>query len=48
MLELIDLETLDAVIISHAAGLMGLPYLTEYTKFRGRVYATEPVLAFGK
>eukprot|EP00002_Diphylleia_rotans_P021264 TRINITY_DN4141_c0_g1_i3.p1 TRINITY_DN4141_c0_g1~~TRINITY_DN4141_c0_g1_i3.p1 ORF type:complete len:642 (-),score=117.12 TRINITY_DN4141_c0_g1_i3:215-2140(-) len=47
-LTLIDPSDVCAVFISNWMGMLALPYLTEYTAFRGSVYATEPTLQYGR
>ncbi|KAJ3400620.1 Integrator complex subunit 9, partial [Chytridiales sp. JEL 0842] len=47
-LHLINLEQVKAIFVSDAGSLLGLPYVTEYTNFKGQIYATEPVIALGK
>lgn len=46
--ELIDLSTVDAILISNYHSMMALPYVTERTGFTGIVYATEPTLQIGR
>ncbi|KAK3764323.1 hypothetical protein RRG08_008805 [Elysia crispata] len=45
---IVDLSTLDAILISSYNCMLALPYITEYTGFRGTVYMTEPTLHLGK
>ncbi|CAG5124649.1 unnamed protein product, partial [Candidula unifasciata] len=45
---IINLSTLDAILISSYGCLMALPYITECTGFRGTVYMTEPTLHIGR
>ena len=40
----IDLKDVDVILISNYQSMLGLPYLTEGTEFRGVVYATEPTI----
>ncbi|KAB0351266.1 hypothetical protein FD754_016123 [Muntiacus muntjak] len=42
--ELIDLSTVDVILISNYHCMMALPYITEHTGFMGTVYATEPTV----
>ena len=42
------LETIDALLISSAEAMLALPRLTEFSAFRGRVFATEAALHFGR
>eukprot|EP00039_Didymoeca_costata_P018447 m.333485 g.333485 ORF g.333485 m.333485 type:complete len:646 (-) comp17154_c0_seq1:2212-4149(-) len=46
-LELVDMETVDAIVISNFHSMLALPYFTERTKFKGEIYATEPTIQFG-
>ncbi|CAH8601974.1 unnamed protein product [Heterobilharzia americana] len=41
-------ETVDAILVSNTRSILGLPFLFENTKFRGKIFATEPVVKFGK
>ncbi|KAF9094764.1 Integrator complex subunit 9 [Mortierella sp. GBA35] len=44
----VDLKAIDVVLISNYNHILALPYLTEYTDFQGRIFATEPTLEFGR
>uniref|UniRef100_A0A1B8Y7R8 Integrator complex subunit 9 n=1 Tax=Xenopus tropicalis TaxID=8364 RepID=A0A1B8Y7R8_XENTR len=46
--ELIDLSTVDVILISNYHCMMALPYITERTGFTGTVYATEPTVQIGR
>lgn len=46
--ELLDLSTVDVILISNYHCMMALPYITEHTGFTGTVYATEPTLQIGR
>ena len=46
--ESLDIEGIDAVLISSAEGMLTLPYLTEHTDFRGEVLATTAALHLGR
>lgn len=46
--ELLDLSTVDVILISNYHCMMALPYITEYTGFTGTVYATEPTVQIGR
>ncbi|KAK2510877.1 Ints9 [Columba guinea] len=46
--ELLDLSTVDVILISNYHCMMALPYITEYTGFAGTVYATEPTVQIGR
>ncbi|KYQ88165.1 integrator complex subunit 9 [Tieghemostelium lacteum] len=45
---LVDFETIDYILISNYQNIYSLPFITEYTKFKGRIYATEPTVQIGK
>ena len=45
---LINVEDLDAVLISNANTILALPYLTKMPGFRAQIYCTEPVMNFGR
>ncbi|KAL6073089.1 Integrator complex subunit 9 [Balamuthia mandrillaris] len=47
-LELLDMSSVDAILISNARNMLALPFITEYTSFRGKVYATEPTVQIGR
>ncbi|KAG0040055.1 Integrator complex subunit 9 [Podila clonocystis] len=44
----IDLKSVDVVLISNFNHMLALPYLTEFTDFQGRIFATEPTIEFGR
>ncbi|VDL42419.1 unnamed protein product [Hymenolepis diminuta] len=44
----IELEHIDAILISHSQSLIMLPYLTEVKKYFGKVLAPAPLAQFGK
>ncbi|KAG0056262.1 Integrator complex subunit 9 [Gryganskiella cystojenkinii] len=44
----IDLKSIDVVLISNYNHILALPYLTEFTDFQGRIFATEPTIEFGR
>ncbi|XP_030200999.1 integrator complex subunit 9 isoform X2 [Gadus morhua] len=46
--ELMDLSTIDVILISNYHCMMALPYITEHSGFTGAVYATEPTLQIGR
>uniref|UniRef100_H2YM05 Integrator complex subunit 9 n=1 Tax=Ciona savignyi TaxID=51511 RepID=H2YM05_CIOSA len=48
MTDLIDLSTIDVILISNSNTMLALPYITEYTGFQGIVYATEPTIQIGR
>eukprot|EP00697_Spironema_sp_BW2_P016717 gnl/Spiro4/8107_TR4272_c0_g1_i1.p1 gnl/Spiro4/8107_TR4272_c0_g1~~gnl/Spiro4/8107_TR4272_c0_g1_i1.p1 ORF type:complete len:646 (+),score=115.22 gnl/Spiro4/8107_TR4272_c0_g1_i1:70-2007(+) len=45
---LCDLQNVDAILITSYFHLMGLPFLSEFTNYRGPIYATEPSVAVGR
>jgi len=45
---LIDPTSIDVVLVSNYLNLLALPFLTEYTGFRGQIYATEPTKYLGR
>jgi len=45
---LINIEDIDAVLISNYNSMLALPYLTKMKGFRADIYCTEPVMQFGK
>ena len=45
---LINIEDIDAVLISNYNSMLALPYLTKISGFRAPIYCTEPVMQFGK
>ncbi|XP_039593987.1 integrator complex subunit 9 [Polypterus senegalus] len=46
--ELLDLSTIDVILISNYHCMMALPYITEHTGFTGTVYTTEPTLQIAR
>ncbi|KAI7824723.1 beta-lactamase-like protein [Gamsiella multidivaricata] len=44
----VDLKSIDVVLISNYNHILALPYLTEFTGFQGRIFATEPTIEFGR
>ncbi|KAF9357330.1 Integrator complex subunit 9 [Mortierella sp. NVP85] len=44
----VDLKSIDVVLISNYNHILALPYLTEFTEFQGRIFATEPTIEFGR
>ncbi|VDO03727.1 unnamed protein product [Rodentolepis nana] len=44
----IELEYVDAILISHSQSLITLPYLTDVKKYFGKVLAPAPLVQFGK
>lgn len=45
---LIDINSIDLVLISNYNLMLGLPYLTEYMGYKGRIIATEPTVEYAK
>lgn len=43
-----DLEDIDVILISNYMNMLALPYVTERTSFKGKVYATEPTKQIGR
>lgn len=43
-----EFSDIDVILISNYTTMLGLPYITEETGFRGAVFATEPCLQFGR
>lgn len=46
--DLIDLSTVDIILISNCFNMLAIPYVTEYCGFHGTVYATDPTLQIGR
>ncbi|VDP23201.1 unnamed protein product [Heligmosomoides polygyrus] len=47
-MEALSMNTVDCVLISNWHSLIALPFYVENCGFRGVVYATEPVVQFGR
>lgn len=45
---LIDIQSIDLILISNYDLMLGLPYLTEYMGYKGRIVATEPTVEYAK
>ncbi|RNA33688.1 integrator complex subunit 9 [Brachionus plicatilis] len=45
---LINIEDIDAVLISNSNFMLALPYLTRLKGFRANIYCTEPLMHFGR
>ena len=45
---MVDLSQIDAILISSSSCMLALPYITEYTGFKGVIYATEPTLQIAR
>ena len=46
--DVVDVSQVDVLLISNAFNMLALPFLTEYTDFRGIIYATEPTVQIGR
>eukprot|EP01133_Synstelium_polycarpum_P013310 gene13310-15646_t len=42
------MASVDIILISNYTNIYALPYVTEYTAFNGKIYATEPTVQIGK
>ncbi|KAK3577284.1 hypothetical protein CHS0354_008377 [Potamilus streckersoni] len=47
-LGMVDMAQVDAILISSCTNMLALPYITEYTGFKGVVYATEPTMQMAR
>uniref|UniRef100_A0A1I7X3B6 Lactamase_B domain-containing protein n=1 Tax=Heterorhabditis bacteriophora TaxID=37862 RepID=A0A1I7X3B6_HETBA len=47
-LDTISMESVDCILVSNWQSLVALPYYTQNSGFRGVVFATEPVVQFGR
>jgi len=47
-LDSFDMALIDIILISNHLTIMGLPYITEYSNFKGKIYATLPTLTIGQ
>eukprot|EP01130_Rhizamoeba_saxonica_P001890 TRINITY_DN11713_c0_g1_i1.p1 TRINITY_DN11713_c0_g1~~TRINITY_DN11713_c0_g1_i1.p1 ORF type:complete len:652 (+),score=107.52 TRINITY_DN11713_c0_g1_i1:30-1985(+) len=47
-LNMVDLSSVDVILISNYYNMLALPYLTEYYGFNGRIFATEPTGYIGR
>ena len=45
---LIDMDSIDLVLISNYKLMLGLPYLTEYLGYKGKIITTEPTVEYAK
>ena len=43
-----DLGNVDAILISNYDNIAALPFITEYTNFKGKIYATDATVLFAK
>ncbi|CAG8520291.1 10902_t:CDS:10 [Paraglomus brasilianum] len=44
----VDWKAVDFILISSYRHMLALPFVTEYTEFMGKIYATEPTIEFGR
>ncbi|CAG8688859.1 43945_t:CDS:10 [Gigaspora margarita] len=47
VLSSVDWKSIDFILITNYKNMLALPYITEYSEFKGKVYATEPTVIFG-
>ena len=47
-MNVVDISTIDTILLSNHSCMLALPFITEDTEFKGRVYATEPTLQIGR
>ncbi|XP_038051929.1 integrator complex subunit 9-like [Patiria miniata] len=47
-LGIVDFSTVDAILVSNYHCMLALPFITEYTGFKGRVYCTDPTQQTGR
>lgn len=45
---IVDLSQVDAILLSNSSCMLALPYITEYTGFKGSIYCTDPTLQIGR
>ncbi|EDO39014.1 predicted protein [Nematostella vectensis] len=45
---LIDFSMVDVILISNYHHMLALPFITEYSGFNGKIYATEPTIQIGR
>ncbi len=45
---MLDLSTVDAILISNPRNMLALPFITQYSAFQGKIYATDPVIQIGR
>jgi integrator complex subunit 9 len=45
---LLDVDNIDLVLIANSNSMLGLPYLTEYMGYKGKIIATEPTIEYAK
>jgi hypothetical protein len=44
----VDWASLDGILLSYESSLWALPLITEYTAFRGKLFATEPIVEIAR
>ncbi|CAG8509269.1 4899_t:CDS:10, partial [Scutellospora calospora] len=44
----VDWKSIDFILITNYKNMLALPYITEYSEFKGKIYATEPTVIFGR
>jgi integrator complex subunit 9 len=44
----VDISTIDVILLTQYELLLGLPYLTEYLGYQGKIVATEPTIEFAR
>ncbi|CAO3636994.1 unnamed protein product [Cunninghamella blakesleeana] len=47
-MDTIDVKNIDLILITSYEESLGLPYLTEYMGYKGKIIATEPTIEFGR
>ena len=47
-MNVVDISTIDTILLSNHSCMLALPFITEDTEFKGSVYATEPTLQIGR
>lgn len=45
--DLFDISSVDIILISNHFNILGLPYITEDKRFKGKILATEPTISIG-
>lgn len=45
---MIDFSSIDVILLTSYTNILALPYITEYSGFNGKVFATEPTLQIGR
>ncbi|XP_022781258.1 integrator complex subunit 9 homolog [Stylophora pistillata] len=45
---LLDFSTIDIIVISNYHFMLALPFITEHSGFKGKIYATEPTVQIGR